>query len=139
MRRIIPKTVVCHNNIPSTRINIHFHTPTTTENASSPRLVSDVSGNLTESGDVDVHADPETGGWQDAKHHAAPLTGWGITTFILLADMLGLGSLTLPGDLARLGWITGIGSILLAGLGMMYTGTSGAGLPMSMMCRRRCR
>lgn len=73
-------------------------------------------------GDIDAHGDPEAGGWHDAKHHAAPLTGWGITTFILLADMFGLGSLTLPSDLARLGWILGIGAIVLAGVGMMYTG-----------------
>ena len=37
-------------------------------------------------------------------------------------DMLGLGSLTLPGVFARLGWIPAIIVVLVCGLGTMYSG-----------------
>lgn len=37
--------------------------------------------------------------------------------------MFGLGALTLPADIARLGWAPGLAAIGLAGVGMIYTGT----------------
>lgn len=78
----------------------------------------EVSGTLTDAGDIDA-LEPAC---DDAKHRPAALTGWGPITCILLADMFGLGALTLPSDLARLGWAPGLGAIVLAGAGMLYTG-----------------
>lgn len=44
------------------------------------------------------------------------------TTFILLGDMFGLGTLTLPADFARLGWAVALPVIGLCALGMLYSG-----------------
>lgn len=44
------------------------------------------------------------------------------TTFILLGDMFGLGTLTLPADFARLGWAVALPVIVLCALGMVYSG-----------------
>ena len=40
----------------------------------------------------------------------------------MVAEMFGLGILTLPADFARLGWAVGLGLVLLFCLGMMYSG-----------------
>lgn len=102
-------------------------------------LRGEVLGNLTDGGAIDTMADPTTADWHDGKHHATALTGWGPITCILLADMFGLGALTLPSDIARLGyvasvftriitrthhsrWAPGIAAITLCGVGMVYTG-----------------
>ncbi|CAK0786030.1 hypothetical protein CVIRNUC_009243 [Coccomyxa viridis] len=45
-----------------------------------------------------------------------------LTTAIMLGDMLGLGSLTLPSVFARLGWIPAILVVLLCGLGTVWAG-----------------
>ena len=44
------------------------------------------------------------------------------TTFVLLGDMFGLGTLTLPADFARLGWAVALPVIGLCALGMVYSG-----------------
>jgi len=49
-------------------------------------------------------------------------THWVLTTFILLGDMFGLGTLTLPADFARLGWAVALPVIALCALGMVYSG-----------------
>ena len=40
----------------------------------------------------------------------------------MVAEMFGLGILTLPADFARLGWAVGLGIVLLFCLGMIYSG-----------------
>lgn len=42
--------------------------------------------------------------------------------FVMVAEMFGLGILTLPADFARLGWAIGLGLVLLFCLGTMYSG-----------------
>ena len=44
------------------------------------------------------------------------------TTAVLLGDMFGLGTLTLPADFARLGWAVALPVIGLCALGMVYSG-----------------
>lgn len=83
-------------------------------------LSHELSGNLTEGGDIDTENPSST--WHDAKHQPTTLTGWVPIAGILLADMFGLGALTLPSALARLGWAPGLGAIILAGVSMVYTG-----------------
>ena len=64
-------------------------------------------------------ADLEAAGHPALKSHGS---GWILTTFIMVAEMFGLGILTLPADFARLGWAVGLGLVLLFCLGMMYSG-----------------
>ncbi|CAL8466173.1 g5709 [Coccomyxa elongata] len=45
-----------------------------------------------------------------------------MTTFIMLGDMLGLGSLTLPSVFARLGWAPALAVIAICALGTIYSG-----------------
>jgi hypothetical protein len=45
-----------------------------------------------------------------------------LTTFIMLGDMLGLGSLTLPAVFARLGWLPALAVIALCVVGTLYSG-----------------
>lgn len=40
----------------------------------------------------------------------------------MVAEMFGLGILTLPADFARLGWAVGLAIVLLFCLGMIYSG-----------------
>jgi hypothetical protein len=49
-------------------------------------------------------------------------THWLLTTCILLGDMFGLGSLTLPADFVRLGWIPALVLLILFGIGDIYSG-----------------
>ena len=49
-------------------------------------------------------------------------THWILTTFVLLGDMFGLGTLTLPADFARLGWAVALPVITVCALGMVYSG-----------------
>ena len=49
-------------------------------------------------------------------------SGWILTMFVMVAEMFGLGILTLPADFARLGWAIGLGLVLLFCLGTMYSG-----------------
>ena len=49
-------------------------------------------------------------------------THWIFTTFVLLGDMFGLGTLTLPADFARLGWAVALPVIAICALGMVYSG-----------------
>lgn len=49
-------------------------------------------------------------------------THWILTTFVLLGDMFGLGTLTLPADFARLGWAVALPVIIICALGMVYSG-----------------
>ncbi|KAL0023611.1 hypothetical protein WJX77_006953 [Trebouxia sp. C0004] len=65
------------------------------------------------------HPDVESAGHPALKSHGS---GWILTTFIMVAEMFGLGILTLPADFARLGWAVGLGLVLLFCLGMMYSG-----------------
>lgn len=65
------------------------------------------------------HPDLEAAGHPALKSHGS---GWILTTFIMVAEMFGLGILTLPADFARLGWAVGLGLVLLFCLGMMYSG-----------------
>ena len=44
------------------------------------------------------------------------------TTLVLLGDMFGLGSLTLPADFARLGWLPGGAAMALCAAGTLYSG-----------------
>ena len=44
------------------------------------------------------------------------------TTFVLLGDMFGLGTLTLPADFARLGWAVALPVMALCATGMVYSG-----------------
>lgn len=43
-------------------------------------------------------------------------------TWVVVGDMLGLGSLTLPSVFARLGWIPALIVIVICGVGTMYSG-----------------
>lgn len=43
-------------------------------------------------------------------------------TFILLGDMFGLGTLTLPADFARLGWMVTVAMMVLCLAGVLYSG-----------------
>ena len=58
------------------------------------------------------------------KHISAPHEGthWAFTTFLLLADMFGLGTLTLPADFARLGWAVALPVVIICAAGMVYSG-----------------
>ena len=49
-------------------------------------------------------------------------THWVFTTFVLLGDMFGLGTLTLPADFARLGWAIALPVIAICAVGMVYSG-----------------
>jgi len=49
-------------------------------------------------------------------------THWILTTCVLLGDMFGLGTLTLPADFARLGWAVALPVIIICALGMVYSG-----------------
>lgn len=68
---------------------------------------------------VRVVADVEAAGLPAAK---AEGSGWILTTCIMVAEMFGLGILTLPADFARLGWAVGLSIVLLFCLGMIYSG-----------------
>ncbi len=65
--------------------------------------------------------DVESGGHKgvSAGHSG---THWILTTFVLLGDMFGLGTLTLPADFARLGWAVALPVIIICALGMVYSG-----------------
>jgi hypothetical protein len=52
----------------------------------------------------------------------AGTTHWLLTTCILLGDMFGLGSLTLPADFVRLGWVPALALLILFGIGDVYSG-----------------
>jgi hypothetical protein len=52
----------------------------------------------------------------------AGTTHWLLTTCILLGDMFGLGSLTLPADFVRLGWVPALSLLILFGIGDVYSG-----------------
>ncbi|CAL5228546.1 g11700 [Coccomyxa viridis] len=58
------------------------------------------------------------------RQNAASAAGVSVmfTTFIMLGDMLGLGSLTLPSVFARLGWIPALIVVIVCGFGTMYSG-----------------
>lgn len=61
----------------------------------------------------------------EAAGQAAPKSGssgWVLTMFVMVAEMFGLGILTLPADFARLGWAIGLGLVLLFCLGTIYSG-----------------
>ena len=53
---------------------------------------------------------------------AAPGTLWGVTACLLLADMVGVGSLSLPSVFARLGWVTSFAFLALFSVGCGYLG-----------------
>ena len=54
--------------------------------------------------------------------HRSRGSGWILTMFVMVAEMFGLGILTLPADFARLGWAVGLGLVLLFCLGTAYSG-----------------
>lgn len=61
----------------------------------------------------------------ESAGHPAPKSGgsgWILTMFVMVAEMFGLGILTLPADFARLGWAIGLGLVLLFCMGTMYSG-----------------
>ncbi|KAL4457813.1 hypothetical protein ABPG75_012678 [Micractinium tetrahymenae] len=49
-------------------------------------------------------------------------TPWGLTAGLLLADMFGIGALSLPSVFARLGWLVSFVLLVLFGLGCGYLG-----------------
>ena len=63
---------------------------------------------------------------ESVAHRTVPVghvgTHWVFTTFVLLGDMFGLGTLTLPADFARLGWAVALPVIAICALGMVYSG-----------------
>eukprot|EP00878_Enallax_costatus_P016932 GHUV01017775.1.p1 GENE.GHUV01017775.1~~GHUV01017775.1.p1 ORF type:complete len:304 (+),score=81.44 GHUV01017775.1:1275-2186(+) len=50
-------------------------------------------------------------------------THWLLTTAILLSDMFGLGTLSLPADFARLGWIPALACLIWFAVADVYAGT----------------
>lgn len=73
---------------------------------------------------TEVDADPEAARTKGSPsgEHGRLGTHWVLTTFILLGDMFGLGTLTLPADFARLGWAVAVPVILVCALGSVYSG-----------------
>lgn len=47
---------------------------------------------------------------------------WPLSLALIAGDMFGLGTLTLPADFARLGWIPAIAIMLICLCGMLYSG-----------------
>jgi hypothetical protein len=50
-------------------------------------------------------------------------THWILTTCILLGDMFGLGTLSLPADFARLGWVPALSFLLAFSMADLYSGS----------------
>lgn len=50
-------------------------------------------------------------------------THWLLTTAIMLSDMFGLGTLSLPADFARLGWLPGLACLIWFAAADVYAGT----------------
>lgn len=69
---------------------------------------------------VPEQGDEETG--RTAKASGTGRVSWPMMTFILLGDMFGLGTLTLPGDFARLGWVLAVAMMVLCLAGVLYSG-----------------
>ena len=69
---------------------------------------------------VPAHGDEEAG--STAKDLGTGRVSWPMMTFILLGDMFGLGTLTLPGDFARLGWVLAVAMMVLCLAGVLYSG-----------------
>lgn len=67
-----------------------------------------------------AHGDEEAG--STAKDLGTGRVSWPMMTFILLGDMFGLGTLTLPGDFARLGWVLAVAMMVLCLAGVLYSG-----------------
>jgi hypothetical protein len=48
-------------------------------------------------------------------------SSWQRTTFILLSDVMGIGVLSLPYSISKLGWVVGVSSLILICIGNAYT------------------
>lgn len=57
-----------------------------------------------------------------AGQEEQPGAHWLLITSTMVAEMLGIGALSLPSAFARLGWAAAAGVLLLAGSGMAFSG-----------------